>query len=84
MRFQTETSFIFYFYCGTVSRETGEKIAVFYDIFESKIKLSDGFMSLKWHKIMKPPDSVGKIETDDTLLRRGRQFQFFPTESGRF
>ena len=25
-----------------------------------------------------------KIETDGTWLRRGRQFHFFPTESGRF
>ena len=52
-----ETSLIFYFYCGSVSRETDEKMSIFFQNFlSSKVKLADGFMN---------PDSVGKkIETD--------------------
>ena len=33
IKFQLQTSFIFIFYCGTVSRETGEKIAACFTIF---------------------------------------------------
>ena len=33
IKFQLQTAFIFIFYCGTVSRETGEKIAACFTIF---------------------------------------------------
>ena len=76
-----KTLLIFLFYCGQVSRENcckngGYSFIIF---LASKIKLTDGFMNFKWHKIMKPPHSVWKKnETDGTRLRRGRQFHFFP------
>ena len=72
---------LIFFYCGQVSRENcckngGYSFIIF---LASKIKLTDGFMNFKWHKIMKPPHSVWKKnETDGTRLRRGRQFHFFP------
>ena len=41
-----ETSLIFYFYCGSVSRETDEKMSIFFQNFlASKVKLADGFMN---------------------------------------
>ena len=57
-----ETLLIFLFYCGQVSRENCCKNGGYYFIIflASKMKLTDGFMNFKWHKIMKPPDSVGK------------------------
>ena len=46
LSFSCKPPFIFIFYCGTVSRETGEKIAACSTIFVgSKMKLSDGFMN---------------------------------------
>ena len=46
--FQRETSFIFYFYFGSVSRETDAKLLVFFWIFwHQKMKLADGFMRWK-------------------------------------
>ena len=33
IKFQLKTSFIFTFYCGTVSRQSGEKIASCFTIF---------------------------------------------------
>ena len=56
-----ETSLIFIFYCGTVSRETGEKMVDFFLRYLG-IKNETGwwFHDFKRHKIMKPPDSVGK------------------------
>ena len=69
MKFQRKTLFIFIFYLGTVSRETGEKIEAFLRYFwHQKIKLADGLMGCNWHKIMKPPDSVRKKKY---RLRRG-------------
>ena len=87
MRFQRETSFIFYFYFGSVSRETDAQMSVFFWIFwHQKIKLADGFMRWNWHKIMKPPDSVRKKKMK--LTARGFaaavSFIFFPDRTGRF
>ena len=86
MKFQRGTLLIFIFYWGTVSRETGEKIEAFLRFFwHQKIKLADGFMSQKWHKIMKPPDSVWKkMKLTARGFAAAVSFIFFPTESGRF
>ena len=82
-----ETSLIFYFYCGSVSRETDEKMSIFFQNFlASKVKLADGFMNETGIKLWNRQIRSGKkIETDGTRLRRGTSVSiFFPTESGRF
>ena len=86
-----ETAFIFYFYCGSVSRENWMKLAVLLSGFlASKKKLADGFIILRGIKLWNRQRSVGKQnetdgtrrreknETDGTRLRRGRQFHFLP------
>ena len=46
MKFQRKTLFIFIFYLGTVSRETGDFFVAFLRFFwHQKTKLADGFMS---------------------------------------
>ena len=58
---------LIFFYCGQVSRENCCKNGGYYFIIflASKMKLTDGCMNFKWHKIMKPPDSVGKKNEPD-------------------
>ena len=65
-----ETIFIFIFYCATVSRENCMKLAaLFSDYFVIKNETGWWFHNFKGHKIMKPPELVGKKdETDGTRL----------------
>ena len=57
----------------------------FLNFLASKVKLADDFMDRNWHKIMKPPYSVGeKMKLTARGCAAARQFHFFPTESGRF
>ena len=87
MRFQGKTSLIFLFYCGTVSRETDEKMLGFFWFFGIKKWnwLMVSYMKLTWNYETAKFGQEKKIETDGTRLRRGRQFQFFfLTEFGRF
>ena len=63
-----ETIFIFIFYCATVSRENCMKLAaLFSDYFGIKNETGWWFHNFKGHKIMKPPELIGKKdETDGT------------------
>ena len=63
-----KTSLIFYFYCGSVSRETDEKMSIFFlNFLASKVKLADGFMNETGIKLWNRQIRSGKkIETDGT------------------
>ena len=65
------------FFLWPVSSETGEKCLNFFCFLAQKMKLAV-VSCVKLTKIMKPARfGLEKYETDGTLLRRGRQFQFF-------
>ena len=58
-----ETSLIFYFYCGTVSRETGQKMSEWF---------SDFFASKKWNWLMVSCNETG-IKLWNRQFRSGKK-----------
>ena len=83
-----QTSLIFFFYCGTVSSETGEKMSeLFSDFLASKNETGWWFHVWNWHKIMKPSrirSGKKKWNWRHAASPRPSVSFFFLTESGRF
>ena len=85
MRFQQKPHLFFIFIVNQFHVKLTKKCLYFSEFFGIKSKTGWWFHGWNWHKIMKPPYSVGKkMKLTARGFAAARQFHFFPTESGRF